>query len=236
MNIKIENLTKIYGDRTVLDIEDLFIEEGSLYGIIGPNGAGKSTLLNIIAGLDKQTEGRILYGKSREVIIPRRDITMVFQRPYLMHTTTEKNIAYPLKLRGWKEKEIRERVNELMEDLGLTSLKKQRSWTLSAGETQKVALARALSFHPKLLLLDEPTANIDPATTGELERMLKIINKTEGTTILIITHNLAQAKRLCEKVIFLHNGKVVEAGDSDLLLKTPRNPLTQRFICGELLI
>ncbi|MDD4583968.1 MAG: ATP-binding cassette domain-containing protein [Eubacteriales bacterium] len=236
MNIKIENLTKIYGERTVLDIEDLLIEEGSLYGIIGPNGAGKSTLLNIIAGLDKQTEGRILYGKSKEEIIPRRDITMVFQRPYLMHTTTEKNISYPLKLRGWKEKEIRERVNKLTEDLGLTSLKKQRSWTLSAGETQKVALARALSFHPKLLLLDEPTANIDPATTGELERMLKTINKTEGTTILIITHNLAQAKRLCEKAIFLHNGKVVEAGDSDLLLKTPRNPLTQRFICGELLI
>jgi tungstate transport system ATP-binding protein len=236
MNIKIENLTKIYGERTVLDIENFLIEEGSLHGIIGPNGAGKSTLLNIIAGLDKQTEGRIFYGKSREVIIPRRDITMVFQRPYLMHTTTEKNISYPLKLRGWKEKEIRERVNELMEDLGLTSLKKQRSWTLSAGETQKVALARALSFHPKLLLLDEPTANIDPATTGELERMLKIINKTEGTTILIITHNLAQAKRLCEKAIFLHNGKVVEAGDSNFLLKTPQNPLTQRFICGELLI
>ncbi len=104
------------------------------------------------------------------------------------------------------------------------------------GESQKVALCRALSFRPRLLLLDEPTANIDPSTTAELERMLMQINKNEGTTILIITHNLAQAKRLCDRVVFLNKGKLEEAGLTNDLFGSPENPLTRRFIDGELLL
>ncbi len=236
MEIKIQKIKKVYGDRTVLDIEELFVEEGSLLGIIGPNGAGKSTLLNIIAGIEQQTEGRLYYGEKRSEKIPYRDITMVFQSPYLLHTTAEKNIAYPLKLRGWQDTAIKRRVEELTEELGLVRLRKQKAWTLSAGEMQKVALARALSFRPKLLLLDEPTANIDPATTGELERMMKKINEEEGTTIITITHNLSQAKRLCQNTALLHKGKLVETGPASVLLKEPQDPLTKAFINGELLI
>ena len=236
MEIRIEKVKKIYGNRTVLDIEELFVKEGSLLGVIGPNGAGKSTLLNIIAGIERQTEGRLYYGEKRSVTIPYREITMVFQSPYLLHTTAEKNISYPLKLRGWQDDAINRRVEELTEELGLVRLRKQKAWTLSAGEMQKVALARALSFRPKLLLLDEPTANIDPATTGELERMMKKINEEEGTTIIIITHNLSQAKRLCQNTALLHKGKLVEAGPASVLLKEPQNPLTKAFINGELLI
>jgi len=236
MEIRIEKIKKIYGNRTVLDIEELFVKEGSLLGVIGPNGAGKSTLLNIIAGIERQTEGRLYYGEKRSETIPYREITMVFQSPYLLHTTAEKNISYPLKLRGWQDDAINRRVEELTEELGLVRLRKQKAWTLSAGEMQKVALARALSFRPKLLLLDEPTANIDPATTGELERMMKKINEEEGTTIIIITHNLSQAKRLCQNTALLHKGKLVEAGPASVLLKEPQNPLTKAFINGELLI
>ena len=236
MKIKIEKVMKTYGNRTVLDIEEMFVEEGSLLGVIGPNGAGKSTLLNIIAGIERQTEGRLYYGEKRSETIPYREITMVFQSPYLLHTTAEKNISYPLKLRGWQDDAINRRVEELTEELGLVRLRKQKAWTLSAGEMQKVALARALSFRPKLLLLDEPTANIDPATTGELERMMKKINEEEGTTIIIITHNLSQAKRLCQNTALLHKGKLVEAGPASVLLKEPQNPLTKAFINGELLI
>lgn len=235
MQIKLEMIKKTYDGRTVLDLTELFVEEGSLLGIIGPNGAGKSTLLNIIAGIEGQTEGKVYYGTGRSETIPYRDITMVFQSPYLLHTTVEKNIAYPLKLRGWQEDTLRERVEELMEDLGLTHLRRQKAWTLSSGEMQKVALARALSFRPKLLLLDEPTANIDPATTGELERMLKKINEQEGTTIVIITHNLSQAKRICENTAMLHKGKLVETGPASVLLKHPKESLTKAFIDGELL-
>jgi tungstate transport system ATP-binding protein len=235
MQIKLERIKKIYGARTVLDFDGLLVEEGTLLGIIGPNGAGKSTLLNIIAGIDNQTEGKVYYGTGQTETIPYRDITLVFQAPYLLHTTVEKNIAYPLKLRGWQESAQRQRVEELMEDLGLTRLRKQKAWTLSSGEMQKVALARALSFRPKLLLLDEPTANIDPATTGELERMLKKINEQEGTTIIIITHNLSQAKRLCKNTVMLHKGKLVETGPASAMLKHPEDPLTKAFIDGELL-
>lgn len=239
MIIEIEKLKKIYGERTVLDIDKLTIETGTFCGVIGPNGAGKSTLLNIIAGLEKQTEGRVIYNTGTDRLIEGmqyKDMTMVFQSPYMISTTTEKNISYPLKLRGWSEKEIAKRVDELTEELGLTSLRKQKAYTLSAGETQKTALARALSFRPKLLLLDEPTANIDPSTTGEIERILKKINEDEGTTIIMITHNIAQAKRLCRQIVFMHNGKVVETGDSASILKNPEKQLTQSFINGELII
>ncbi|GAB1477286.1 hypothetical protein MASR2M70_21240 [Bacillota bacterium] len=236
MEINIEGIKKIYGSKTVLDLGGLHIEAGSFQGIIGPNGAGKSTLLNIISGIETQTEGRIYYGEGRTETIPYRRMTMVFQAPYLLHTTAEKNIAYPLKLRGWQDGDIKNRVEELMDELGLTGLRKQKAWTLSAGEMQKVALARALSFRPKLLLLDEPTANIDPATTGEIERMLKKINEEEGITIIIITHNLSQARRLCQNTLLLHNGILIETGPGDIMLREPENALTKAFINGELLL
>lgn len=236
MRLSMENLTKEYEGRTVLDIGELQIQGGTLCGIIGPNGAGKSTLLNLMAGLMKPTGGTLLYGEENQSVAPYRDITMVFQSPYLIRTTVEKNIAYPLKLRGWKPEEIEARVRELTEELGLTDFLKQKSWKLSGGETQKVALARALSFHPKLLLLDEPTANVDPSTTAEIERMLRKINEKEKTTVILITHNLVQARRLCNQVLFMDRGKVVEYGSGEQVLKASENPLTQKFVAGELLI
>ena len=235
MRLYMKALTKEYEGRKVLDIGELLIEDGALCGIIGPNGAGKSTLLNLIAGLMKPTAGNLLYGEEMSAWAPYKGMTMVFQTPYLIRTTVEKNIAYPLKLRGWDNAKIEERVKELTEDLGLTDFRKQKSWKLSGGETQKVALARALSFRPKLLLLDEPTANVDPSTTAEIERMLKKINEKERTTVILITHNLVQARRLCDEVIFMDQGKVVEYGASEKILRGPEHELTKRFVAGELL-
>lgn len=235
MRVYMKNLTKEYEGRKVLDVEELLIGSGALCGIIGPNGAGKSTLLNIVAGLMKPTGGSLLFGEEMDPLAPYRNMTMVFQTPYLIRTTVEKNIAYPLKLRGWDGVRIEERVRELTEDLGLTDFRKQKSWKLSGGETQKVALARALSFRPGLLLLDEPTANVDPTTTAEIERMLRKINEQEGTTVLLITHNLVQARRLCKEVLFMNQGKVVEHGAAEKVLKNPEHELTKRFVAGELL-
>jgi len=235
MRLSIENLTKEYDGRRVLDIEKLLIEDGALCGIIGPNGAGKSTLLNLIAGLIKPTGGKLLYGTRGTESPPYGDMTLVFQTPYLIRTTVEKNIAYPLRLRGWAPAAIEERIQQLAGDLGLTGFRRQKSWKLSGGETQKVALARALSFRPKLLLLDEPTANVDPSTTAEIERMLRKINEEEGTTVILITHNLVQARRLCREVLFMDQGKVVEHGPGGKLLKNPDRERTKRFIEGELL-
>lgn len=235
MDISIDKLIKEYGGKKVLDIDRFMINKGSFCGIIGPNGAGKSTLLNIIAGLEQSTSGRVFYGKNSSDSIPLKDMTLVFQAPYMLSTTVEKNIAYPLRLRGWDEASLKSRVTILLSELGLTELKKRKSIKLSGGEMQKVALARALSFHPELLLLDEPTANIDPGTTAEIERLLKKINEEEGTTIIIITHNLAQAKRLCKEVAFMNRGKVIELGKTSQILKEPINELTKKFVAGELL-
>lgn len=235
MKLYMENLTKEYEGRKVVDIDRLHIKGGTLCGVIGPNGAGKSTLLNLIGGLIKPTEGRLVYSEEPSVPVPYDKMTLVFQSPYLIRTSVEKNIAYPLKLRGWSPEQIERRVTELAEDLGLSAFRKQKSWKLSGGETQKVALARALSFKPRLLLLDEPTANVDPSTTAEIERMLKIINEKEETTVILVTHNLVQAKRLCDEVVFMNRGAVVEYGESRKVLKCPEHELTKRFVAGELL-
>lgn len=236
MQLSFKDLTREYDGKKVLDITEGFVAGGSRTAVVGPNGSGKSTLLNIIAGLDQPTTGRVFYGSDQQELDEvSRDITMVFQKPYLITASVEKNIAYPMRLRGYGDAEIEKRVAELCRELGLTELRKRRSWKLSGGEIQKVSLARALSFQPKLLLLDEPTANIDPATTAEIERILVKINNDIGTTIMFVTHNLAQARRVCNRIIFLNKGQLIEEGPCSQVLVSPREDLTRRFIAGELL-
>lgn len=234
MNITIDHLKKAYDGNTVLDVERLEIPGGKITSIIGPNGAGKSTLLNLIAGIDQPTDGTVTYEGSK--IIPREQITMGFQKPYLLNSTVDKNIGYPLKIRGWDHETIEIRVRHLSEELTLTGLRKKKSWKLSGGEIQKVALARALSFSPRLLLLDEPTANIDPSTVSDIERILKRFNRDEGTTVILISHNLAQARRISDYVVLLNHGKVVEANDCIPFFQTPAQADTKRFISEEIII
>ena len=234
MKLEGKELKKSYDGKVVLNLKSAEIRSRKRTAIIGPNGAGKSTLINLIAGLEEPSAGRIFYDGREE--IPWRDMTLVFQKPYLLSSTVENNIAYPLKLRGWEKERIEERVLQLCGELNLMELRKKKAWKLSGGETQKVALARALSFYPDLLLLDEPTANIDPATTAEIEQMLIKINESFGTTIVLITHNLAQARRVCDRCLFLKDGELVEEGEAAEMLRIPKNPQTRRFIEGELLI
>jgi len=234
MNLMIDHLKKAYDGKTVLDVDRLEIPGGKITAIIGPNGAGKSTLLNLIAGIDQATGGAITYNGSKA--IPREQITMGFQKPYLLNTTVEKNIGYPLKIRGWPHEKTSDRIAYLADELKLAELRKKKSWKLSGGEIQKVALARALSFSPCLLLLDEPTANIDPSTVTEIERILRRFNKEEGTTIVIISHNLAQARRISDYVVLLNHGTVVEANDSTSFFQTPDKADTKRFVSEEIII
>ena len=234
VQVTLKALRKRFGEKTVLDIRGGEIEHGSRTAIIGPNGAGKSTLLNIIAGILPATEGEVCYDGKAD--FPQRDISLVFQTPYLISSTVEKNVGYPLKVRGFSKEQTEERIAPLLEELGLVKLRKQRPWKLSGGERQKVALARALSFRPKLLLLDEPTANIDPHTTAEIERMLLSISEREDITIVTVTHNLAQAKRMCDRAIMMYAGDIIDSGSSTKLLKDPGNDVTRKFVEGELLL
>ena len=243
MNLQWERITRTYGAKTVLDLGPGAIESGRITGIIGPNGAGKSTLLNIIAGLDNPDSGQVRYGAAGENgktrfydEIPRDRITLIFQQPYMLHTTVEKNIAYPLKLRKTPREEIKRRADELMKDLGLFPLAKQKARRLSGGEMQKTAFARALSFNPELLLLDEPTSNIDNATTADIEALLRRAKSGRCVTMVVVSHNLPQIRRLCDDVIFMNRGKIVESGPVGKILANPHEADTRTFIEGGLLL
>lgn len=234
MRIEIEKLKKAYQGIMVLDIERMTIKTGEITAIVGPNGAGKSTLLNLIGNLIQKDEGTILYNGDEKV--PEKDLTLVFQEPYLIASTVKKNIAYPMKLRKFSKEAIEARIRELAEELNLEALLNKKANQLSLGEVQKVALARALSFKPELLLLDEPCASIDPYTTSEIEKILRKMNHSGGTTMIMVTHNLAQARRLADEVILLKKGKLVECCGSEQFFTHPDNEETKKFVEGELLI
>jgi tungstate transport system ATP-binding protein len=219
MEINIKGLSKVYEERTVLNIESLLFESNKLYGIIGPNGAGKSTLLRIISGIEQNTSGEIYYNRCILNEQISKLITFMSQRHYLLKTSVFNNIAYPLKIRKQSKKTIESKVNEIMMELQLFDLRDQLATSLSGGEAQKVALARALIFEPQLLLLDEPTANIDPNSMKLIEKViLKRNNEKKGTTIMI-THNMSQARRLCDEVIFMNKGEIeVKKGEKHILV------------------
>ncbi|MTI49815.1 MAG: ATP-binding cassette domain-containing protein [Firmicutes bacterium] len=208
MDIEIKNLKKYFGTKMILDIEELKFKKNIITGIIGPNGAGKSTLINILAGLDKEYQGSITYNKEKFNDSMYLDITLVFQKPYLLNRKVYEDVAYPLKIRKLKKSVVKEKTNEILKELGIYHLRDQKSTQLSGGEAQKVSLARAVIIEPELILLDEPTSSIDQDSISTLERVLKEYNKEYNTTIIIITHDIEQAYRLCDEIIFLKNGRV----------------------------
>lgn len=209
MKINIENLKKQYGDKVVLDIDYLEIESGKITGITGHNGSGKTTLMNIIGGIDLEYEGKITYdGKvlSEEV---RDNMTYVFQKPHLFRRKVNENIIYPLKIRKYDKIKMKELLNKTIMNLDIEDLMELKAHKLSGGETQKVALARALIFCPEILLLDEFTSNIDPEYIATMEREVIRFHEERRATILIVTHNIEQSIRLCHNIINLDRGKVV---------------------------
>lgn len=235
MEIQARSLIKHYKEKIALNINRLTISSGSLLGIIGPNGAGKSTLARLIAGVDTATSGSIAYDGETMCPSLQQQVTIVFQKPYLFRSTVFNNIAYPLKLRGVNKTEIIERVNSVVRELEIEDISRQSAWTLSGGEAQKVALARALVFRPRLLILDEPTANIDPASIITMERVIKRAHQEENTTVIIVTHNISQAKRLSSEILFMNKGEAVELGRTSEIMQNPSKPLTRQFLEGELI-
>lgn len=209
MDIQIKNLKKYYDENQVLDIESLAIKKQRITGIIGPNGCGKTTLLNIIAGLDKEYLGNINYNNkkiNKEIV---SNMTIVFQKPYLFRRSVYDNIEYPLKIRGIDRQKSKPLVEDIMKRLEIEDLRDKKAHRLSGGESQKVALGRALVFNPKLLLLDEPTSNIDPEYIVTMESEIKKFNRENKGTVIIVTHNIEQSKRLCDHIIGMENGRVV---------------------------
>jgi tungstate transport system ATP-binding protein len=211
---RLNSIRKCYGSNVVLDIEDLTIVDSRLYTLIGANGAGKSTLLNILAFLSPPTAGEIFYAGKRvdwnhgSVEEPRRKVTLLHQSPYLFEGTVHSNVAYGLKARGIPGEERRRAVETALAIVGLQGFGDRRARELSGGETQRVAMARALALAPEVLLLDEPLANIDRETTGLLETVIASL-PAQGTTVVMTTHNPDHPGRLNGETIFLEGGRVV---------------------------
>lgn len=228
---------KIYDGRTVLDIDDLDIYAGEILAVVGPSGAGKSTLLRLLNFLELPDRGQLTFQRQAipsggASLALRREVTTVFQRPALLSTSVTKNVTYGLRLRG--QRDGKAGLQAILEQLGLSSLAHARAHTLSGGEAQRVALARALVIHPKVLLLDEPTANLDPYNVNLIESVVADINRRSGTTVVVVTHNIFQARRLAHRVILLLNGQIVELADTSTFFESPSDPRTQAFVRGEM--
>ncbi|HOK63524.1 MAG TPA: ABC transporter ATP-binding protein [Soehngenia sp.] len=208
MEIKLRNLKKYFKDNLILDIGDYTFKKGQITGLRGPNGAGKTTLLNIIAGLDLQYEGEVLYDGELLDEKKQKEITQVFQKPFLFKRKVKDNIKYPMLIRRLDKAEIEKRTLELAKALDIEDLLNKRGNQLSGGEAQKVALARALAIRPKLLLLDEPTSSIDEKAMITIENCILNFHKQSNATVIIVTHDVIQSDRICDEVAFIERGRI----------------------------
>ncbi len=235
---RLDKVVKSYGGREVLHVDSLEIRWGEIFGIVGPSGSGKSTLLRLLDFLEPPTAGQIRFrnysvnGSGPVPLAMRRQVTTVFQKPVLLNTTVYGNVAYGMKVRG--EKGIESRVKEALARVGLIEFARAPVRTLSGGEAQRVALARAMVVEPQVLLLDEPTANLDPYNVGLIESIVADLNRRKGTTIVLVTHNVFQAKRLARRVALLLEGRIIEVAPAEQFFSAPSDPRTLAFVRGEM--
>jgi tungstate transport system ATP-binding protein len=234
----LEDVTKQYEGSTVLRVDWLEVGRGEILAVVGPSGSGKSTLLRLLNFLEEPSAGRITF-LGRDVtqvrgvpLAVRRQVTTVFQHSILLNRSVRDNVAFGLGLRG--QRNSSREVEEALEMVGLGHLQKRRARTLSGGEAQRVALARALVLKPEVLLLDEPTANLDPANVGLIEEVVRTQNRERGTTIVLVTHNVFQARRMADRVALLLGGELIEIAPTDTFFESPRDPRTRAFMSGEM--
>ena len=225
-----------YGAREVLRNVNLQVPRGGVFCIFGPNGAGKSTLLRLLDLLETPTEGRIIVAgvEALPEVRPalRRRMATAFQSPYLFRASVEANAAYGLRVRGRPRRERGDRAREALERVGAISLLRLPAWRLSGGEAQLVSIARALAVQPEILFLDEPTGNLDPPNAGRIEALIR--EYAAANTVVLVTHNLFQARRLAHYAAFLHQGELIEQGRAEDILNLPRDDRTAAFISGEM--
>jgi tungstate transport system ATP-binding protein len=229
--IRIAGLTLVAGDRTVLSDLTAEVVTRGITAIIGPNGAGKSTLLRVLDGLVRPTRGTIAFGTGGAATAPRR--AFVFQKTALIRASIAHNVALALEPEALSAQERASRIASALDRVGLSARARDAARRMSGGEQQRVAFARAWARRPELLLLDEPTASLDPAATEEIERLIRAL-RDDGTKILLVSHNLGQVARLAEDVLVLAGGRVAEHGPVDRILKTPASDAARAYLKGEL--
>lgn len=220
------------GGRTILADIDLVVEAGPRTVILGPNGAGKSVLMRICHGLLAPTAGSVRWAHPERPGGPRRQ-AMVFQRPVLLRRSVLGNLTFALAVAGVPGHEREGRARIALDRVGLASFADRPARVLSGGEQQRLALARAWMTAPEVLFLDEPTANLDPGATREIESIVQSIHAS-GTKIVMITHNLGQAQRLGDEVLFVDRGRIAERAPVERFFRNPATAEADAFLKGEL--
>jgi tungstate transport system ATP-binding protein len=227
--LEISSLGKSYGKKEILKGIDLTVEPGEVFGLIGPTGSGKTTFLRLINLLDEPSAGSILFHGSevsrrpeKEKIAARRKMAMVFQKPVMFKASVKDNVSYGLRMRGRVDAtdaavgkmSMIDRVEESLAAVGLSGYESRDANTLSGGETQRIALARALVLQPELLLLDEPTANLDPGSAASIDSLLQSLAGSR-TAVILATHNMQQCRKLAGRVAVLQSGRLMAVGKSE---------------------
>jgi tungstate transport system ATP-binding protein len=223
--LEVRSLSKSIGKAVILHEVNLTVERGEILGLIGPTGSGKTTLLRLINLLDEPSAGSILFGgkevsgrPEKESLATRRKMAMVFQKPVMFKASVEENVSYGLRMRGRQDREekisMSARVEEALEMVGLSGYESRDANTLSGGEMQRIALARALILQPELLLLDEPTANLDPRSAASIDSLLSSLAGSR-TAVILATHNMEQCRKLAGRVAVLQAGRLAALGKSE---------------------
>ncbi|NTZ17406.1 ATP-binding cassette domain-containing protein [Paenibacillus sp. JMULE4] len=242
--IEVEHLTVAAGDRMLLSIPHAAFDEGAVYGIVGPSGAGKSTFLRVLNFLEKPQSGSLFFSGHRVDLTSlshsgglhlQRQMAFVAQKPVMFQTTVFENVALGLSYRGVPRSEKARLVKEALRLVGLEAAEGRKAASLSGGEAQRIALARALVLQPKLLLLDEPTSNLDPPNVSIIEQIITRIRRESPMTILMVTHHLQQARRLSDRCLFLYQGRIVEQNDTQAFFESPQSEALQDFISGKMI-
>ena len=228
-----KDVSFVVGDKRLIKNVSCVFAERLCTVIVGPNGAGKSLLLRLCHGLVRPSSGTIVWEGARERD-PRPFQAMVFQRPVMLRRSVAANVDYALALRGLAKAERRAIVHDALEWTGLSHLRESPARVLSGGEQQRLALARVWALNPEVLFLDEPTASLDPAATHTLEELIAAIHAA-GTRLVMATHDLGQARRMADEVIFMHRGRVLEKSPAAAFFAKPENEYAQAFLRGELL-
>lgn len=237
--IEIKNVNKSFGSNKVLTDVNFTVNDGEIFGIIGHSGAGKSTLLRCINRLESFDSGEIIVNnqnvgnlEDKNLRDLRKNLGMIFQHFSLLERKTVfENIALPMECHGYSKEEIKSRVEELLDLVGILDKKDSRPKNLSGGQKQRVAIARALTMNPSVLLCDEATSALDPKTTSSILSLLQEINKKLGITIIVVTHQMEVIKQICTRTAIMDAGKVLEIGDTEEIFLN--SPVALRKILGE---
>ncbi|MCG2727292.1 MAG: phosphate ABC transporter ATP-binding protein [Candidatus Methanoperedenaceae archaeon] len=232
---RIENLYMAFGEKEVLKDINLVIRRGEIFALIGPSGAGKTTILRILNLFEKPTHGNILFEGIRLNGTNRKKMSLLFQTPAVFNASVFDNVAYGLRVRGIDKRIIEKKVSDALKIVGLFGMEKQKARTLSGGEAQRMAFARAIVYDPEILLLDEPTANLDPANVAKIEEIIKRIRSERGTTIVIATHNIPQVRRIADRVGILLNGELIEVNSKEGIFTSPKDARSAAFLKGEMI-